>query len=88
MKVISKIIMPSKSCPFEKEKSYCVQKTFLKFSQEFQEGQLLQFISETYSRYDNLSIYTFQVSTTGQMLSLEILDNKQPEPWTNLVEEG
>jgi hypothetical protein len=73
--------------PFEKHKRYSVKQNFSKFSQQFQEGQILEFVDEAYSRYDNLTAYSFTDAITGLPLSLEIIDDEPIETWSNFFEE-
>lgn len=78
--------MASRSCPFEKNKHFRIKQNFSKFSQQFREGQILEFVEETYSRYDNMAVYVFKDISTGQLLSLEIIDAESPEQWWNFFE--
>jgi hypothetical protein len=68
-------------CPFVKGQKYRVEIQFSKFSQNFEEGVVLEFLEEAYSRYDNLTIFAFKEISTEKTISLEITDSEKIEEW-------
>jgi hypothetical protein len=72
---------------FEKGALYRAKQTFVSGPSEFSEGELLTFEADSYSHYDNSSVFQFRNATTKELKGWWLHDSESVEIWKNFFTE-
>jgi hypothetical protein len=72
---------------FKKGALYRVKKSFASGPCEFSEGEILAFESDSYSHYDNSSVFQFRNTHTHELKGWWLHDNEQAELWKSFFDE-
>jgi hypothetical protein len=78
-------IRPWRDCPFEIGATYRVLKYFVAFEDAFEAGELLVFVRDAYSRYDEMTGYFFH-DASGRYRRWDIADDDDIGRWKNVFE--
>ena len=75
--------MSWRPCPFQQGNTYLTKKTVQTPVGSINIGEHLIFESEAYSRYDNLTVFTFRTLEHGEYRQWALHDDEPVEIWTN-----
>ena len=80
-------IRPWRTTPFTEGRRYRARRDFDALRDRFQEGEVLVYLNDAWSRYDEYTGYFFSVPGTTQHRVWDISDGEDLEIWRELFEE-
>jgi len=66
---------------FKKDALYRARRTFISGPSEFSEGEIIAFEADSYSPYDNSSVFQFRNTATQELKGWWLHDSESPEIW-------
>lgn len=72
---------------FKKGALYKAKRTFASGPSEFSEGEVLSFEADSYSPYDNSSVFQFRNTTTKELKGWWLHDSESVDIWKDFLSE-
>ena len=80
-------IRPWRTCPFTSGRRYRVRRDFDALRDRFRGGEVLVYLRDAWSRYDEYTGYFFSIEETADFRVWDISDGEDLEIWREYFEE-